>query len=348
MLLLLFFPFVVSLDLLLFPHSFAPLLQFVLMLDSLCLLSCPIGFPLLLLSRLLQPRFLDPFFPGSLMLFPPDPLFFKACLPDFLPPNTLIFSLLLHSLILNPACLRLFMPLPLLLLIFSLPYFFGAAGLLNQNAFPFLFFDTTLLNFLLSFDADGLLPLTILFLALFSEFALVLFGFLLGLIGPSLLSDALFLFLLAVVLLPVSSCVVLLVRSADVVLLGPVVGVASVLVVLVLLVFVFVRIVCVLAPSLSTCALSSCPRELCTVITALLFSLLFKLFRSEFSVFFWFLVTRSVLIVDAGHSANFFLLLILRLFRHASLREVAFIAQGGEVVSAKLVERASGSRLVGG
>ena len=147
------------------------------MLDSRFLLTLIVVFPLLLLSQLLKPRFLDVIFSDSLCLFAPDFLFFKARLSDLLAPGDLFLSLLLLSLVLDPALLSLLCPFPLLLLIFSLSDFFCAAGLLNRNAPPFLTFDTILLNLLLSLDANALLILTILFFPLFNEFAPVLLRF---------------------------------------------------------------------------------------------------------------------------------------------------------------------------
>jgi hypothetical protein len=127
-----------------------------------------------LLSDLLNPCFLDQLLSGSLFLFAPDAGFLDARLSDLLSSDALIFSFLLSSLVLNPARFGRLRPFSLLLLILSLSDFFNALGLLNRNAPSFFFFDPVLLNFLRSLDADGFLPLAILFLSLFNEFARVL------------------------------------------------------------------------------------------------------------------------------------------------------------------------------
>ena len=230
------------------------------MLDSRFLLSLIVCFPLPLLSDRLIPRSLEALFSDSLCFFAPNSFFINACPSELLAPDALFFSLLLLSLVLNPALFSLFLPFPLLLLIFSFSDFFCAAVLLNRNAPPFLSFDTTLLDFLLSLDANGLLILTILFFPLFNEFTLVLLCFLRDFLLILLLSDALFLFPCCVVLFPVLPGGVLLVCSPDVLLLLPVVGVTSILVFRVLLLFVFLLILCVFASALSTNALASCLR----------------------------------------------------------------------------------------
>ena len=94
-----------SLSLVLFlrPDSFAPLSELFLMLNPQLLLSLVVSFPLLLLSDLLNPSFLDQLLSGSLFLFAPDAGFLDARLSELLSSDALIFSFLLSTLILNPA-----------------------------------------------------------------------------------------------------------------------------------------------------------------------------------------------------------------------------------------------------
>ena len=144
----LIFPLGLSLGLLPLPDKFAPLPQLFFVLDSLLLLFLPIRSPFSLLPRLLDPLSLDPLFPVFLCLFAPDSLLFDPRLSDLLPPDALVLSRLLDSLILEPSRLCGFMPLPLLLLIPSLPYIFLSPGCLNLNALPLFFLESTLLDFL--------------------------------------------------------------------------------------------------------------------------------------------------------------------------------------------------------
>ena len=340
-----------SLSLVLFlrPDSFAPLSELFLMLNPLWLLFLVVIFPLLLLSDSLKPLFLDQLFSVSLFLFAPDACLLNALLSDLLSSDALIFSFLLCSLVLNSARFGLLRPFFLLLLIFSLSGFFDAFGLLNRNAPSFFFFDPALLNFFLSLDADGFWPLALPFFSLFNEFALVLLRFRPDWLLILLLSDALFLFPLAVVCLPVVPGVVLLVWSPDVILLLIPKSITSILLILVLLVFVFLRIVCISASGLSTGALASCLRELWTGITIFFNGSLLPwrlLFRLRFADSDSVTTIDLCCLLDRFCSRRLLLRFLLVSIGIAFLSQDACIVQGE--VSAKLVEGSSRSGLLGG
>ena len=275
MLLHLFLPPFCSLLLLLSPNRFASLSEFVLVLNPLSLLSLPSLIVLLRLLLALNPYLLLPLFPVSLDFFASVPFFFNPRLSNLLPPYALVLSLLRDSLRLDSFPLLLFSLLLLLLLILAPPSFFVAPSRLNLDAVPFLLLDPSPLGFFLPALADGLLPLSISFFSLFRELPLVFFRFRLGFLGPSLPPDAILLFPLSVVLLPVSLFVHFFLRSSDMLLLGLVGRIGFIFVLLIFLVFLFVCIICVFASFFSACTLSSCFGQLCTVIAFTLSRLLF-------------------------------------------------------------------------
>ena len=195
------------------------LLQLLLVLEPLSLdtpvrvvvLSCPF--------LLLESVLLDRLSPGLLDLNSPQTLFFDPLFSVFLSLDALIFSLLLDSLRLDPPSFFLLRPLSRLLLVPSLPHFLVLSLGLDLDPPSLFLFNSPPFDLFLPLDADGFIPFSGRLLAIDPNLVLIFLTALLVCNVHFLLSDALFLSLLLLVLLPVPPRVALLVLDPDLLLL---------------------------------------------------------------------------------------------------------------------------------